>query len=44
MDFSGDPEKRLQAIELYEHGDAYFYIPPFPFSGEVESYNFLYAL
>lgn len=42
--FSSDVEKRLLAMELFEHGDAFFYIPPFPFSGEVESYNFLYAL
>ena len=43
-DFSGDADKRLQAIELFEHGNAFFYIPPFPFSGQGESYNFLYAL
>lgn len=42
--FSENPDKRLQAIDLFEHGDAFFYIPEFPFSGEVENYNFLYAL
>jgi len=25
----------------FNHGDAYFAIPPFPFRGEVETYNFL---
>lgn len=25
----------------FNHGDAYFVIPPFPFAGEVECYNFL---
>jgi hypothetical protein len=24
----------------FNHGDAYFVIPPYPFSGEVENYNF----
>jgi hypothetical protein len=24
----------------FNHGDAYFAIPPFPFRGEVETYNF----
>ena len=26
------------------HGDAYFYVPKFPFAGEVETYNFLFNL
>lgn len=24
----------------FDHGEAYFVIPPYPFAGEVESYNF----
>lgn len=28
----------------FYNGDAFVYIPPFPFSGEVETYNFLFAL
>jgi len=31
-------------IPLFYSGDAYVYIPPFPFSGEIEGYNFLIAL
>lgn len=31
-------------ISLFTHGNAYIYIPPFEFSGEVENYNFLVAL
>jgi hypothetical protein len=31
-------------ISLFEHGDAFIYIPEFPFQNEVEHLNFLYAL
>lgn len=41
--FPADDEEVLGAIATFETGDAYYYIPPFPFSGEVETYNFLFS-
>lgn len=36
--------KYYSFVPLFSHGDAFVYIPPFPFSGEVEGYNFLIAI
>lgn len=36
-------EKHLDWLYKYRNGDAYFYIPPFPFKGEIGAYNFLAA-
>ena len=41
---STDPKKYFKNFTLFSSGDAYVYIPEFPFVGEVESYNFLMAL
>lgn len=37
-------DELLSSSCLFENGDAYFYIPPFPFSGEVETYNFIFNI
>lgn len=31
-------------VPLFEHGQAFVYIPEFPFENEIDQYNFLYAL
>lgn len=36
-------EKILGAISIFETGNAYYYIPPFPFAGESETFNFLFS-
>ena len=36
-------DKHLEWLYGFRHGDAYFYIPPFPFKGEINAYNFLAA-
>lgn len=41
--YPADDEEIIGAIGTFETGDAYYYIPPFPFSGEVETYNFLFS-
>lgn len=41
--YHSDKEKIIGAIGTFETGDVYYYIPPFPFSGEVETYNFIFA-
>ena len=38
------PRKYFDFFPLFEHGNAFIYIPEFPFAGEVETYNFLMAL
>lgn len=42
--FPEDKDQILGGGSLFETGHAYFYIPPFPFSGEVETYNFLFNI
>ena len=33
--------KNIGVLAMFEHGEAYFYIPKFPHTAEIESYNFL---
>ncbi len=40
----GPSDKYTECLALFESGSSFFFIPPFPFSGEVETYNFLVAL
>lgn len=42
--FPSDKNEVLGGSALFETGDAYFYIPKFPFSGEVETFNFLFNI
>lgn len=35
--------KEVRWIGHYTHGDAYFYIPKYPFKGEIAAYHFLQA-
>lgn len=41
--FHEDKDKIIGAISNFESGDAYYYIPPFPYAGEVETFNFLFS-
>lgn len=38
------PNKYKEFVPMSDNGDIYFYIPPFPFAGEIESMNLLVAL
>lgn len=41
--WSAGHNKQSRWIGNYTHGDAYFYIPPYPFKGEIAAYHFLQA-
>lgn len=43
-DLPTSPLKFKEFITMANHGDIFFYIPPFPFGGEIESMNLLAAL
>ena len=39
-----NPKKYFKGFTLFSNGDAFVYIPEFPFAGEIETYNFLMSL
>jgi NADH dehydrogenase FAD-containing subunit len=41
---SNNPRKYYTGFPLFTNGNAFIYIPEFPFAGEVETYNFLMSL